>query len=974
MDLKQAHNDLALEGLAGILGAACDRAAEPAEARTLSVQMLSTFAEHDRAGLEALWNKDAEAVCRVLAVLGGAAPFLLRHFGSDTRVLASLVEDDLSKPRRRADYVTRLAARLDGVADEALPGELRRFKYEELARITLRDLCDDLVPVEKTGETLAEVSHLADALLSRALEIARARIARQVGPPLWYLSGGSESFEPGFAVLGLGKLGSEELNYSSDVDLVYVYQSPPGSLENGPRDKTPGEYFARLAQAFGRIVSEVTPEGFLYRVDLDLRPEGKAGPLVIASENYLTYFEAWADTWEKAAFMKARVVAGDEHFGWRVVRAMDPMIYSGSIDYAGLEAIKDMKRKVEADQERKAKTFNVKLGSGGIRDVEFIAQAAQLLHGGRIPQIRLRGTQETLRALADVNLYEDEEVERLLQAYWFLRRTENRLQMVGEQQTHALPDSLDALARLARAMGFLGESPVAEFEKELGRRTACVHELFTRLFFEEEDEQVLSLFARSAQPLLTAPGGGPMIEALAARLAVRVRNSADPERALNNLSRFIEGVGSRSFYYGLLLDRPELIDRLVRLFAGSDFLSSFFAAHPRLVESVFADPNVLLLTREQLETDAEEIARDFVRSGESELDEEGALDALRAFVSREVLNTGLLDLDEKVSLAEAEEQLTDVAEVCVDRALSLSKDLMARRGRPLPDAAEFLIVGMGKFGSRELSYGSDLDVIFFYDECGADSFEVQDLSVRLAQKLINVIQTRTAQGICYEIDARLRPSGRQGMLVVSLESFCKYHEKSAAVWERQALLRARAVAGSDELARGFERARREVLLQELPTDFAEQVRHVRGRMENELAQETAEHRDLKTGRGGILDVEAITQYLQLLHARAHTELIEPIPTARVIDRLAALELLGADDAAALGKGWQFLKKLSARLRIVENRSISEFDHETGDLTGLALRMGYEKGQRDATVRRKLLDDYRRHTETIREVYARVLGE
>ncbi|MCB0218802.1 MAG: hypothetical protein KDH09_03850, partial [Chrysiogenetes bacterium] len=736
---------------------------------------------------------------------------------------------------------------------------------------------------------------------------------------------------------------------------------------------SPVEYFSRLAQAYGRIVAEVTGDGFLYRVDLDLRPEGKAGPLVISSENYLTYFEAWADTWEKAAFMKARVVAGDEPFGWRVVRAMDPMIYSGSIDYAGLEAIKGMKRKVEADQERKASTFNVKLGSGGIRDVEFVAQAAQLLHGGRIPQIRLRGTQETLRALAEVNLHSAEEVNCLLHAYWFLRRVENRLQMVGEQQTHSLPDSAEALTRLARSMGFLGEDCVAAFEKELDAQRKCVRESFGRLFFEEEGDQVLALFDRSARQLMTSPGGAPMIEALAARLAQRVRESADPERALNNLSRFIEGVGSRSFYYGLLLDRPEIIDRLVRLFAGSDFLSSFAAAHPRLVESLFDDPDVLLLSREQLEADAQAIAKDFMREGEG-LDEEGALDGLRAFVNREVLNTGLLDLDEKVSLAEAEAQLTEVAEVCAGRGLQLSKDLMALRGKPLPQDAQFLIVGMGKLGSRELSYGSDLDVIFFFDAESSDSFEVQDLSVRLAQKFINVIQTRTAQGICYEIDARLRPSGRQGMLVVSLESFCKYHEKSAEVWERQALLRARPVAGNEELANAFERARREVLLGELPGDFAEKVRHIRGRMEHELAKETPEHRDLKTGRGGILDVESLTQYLQLLHAREFPQLIEPVPTARVIEELAALGLLGEKDAAALGKGWQFLKRLSSRLRVVENRSISDFDQETGDLTGLALRMGYDKGQRDATVRRKLLEDYRRQTEAIREVYLRVLGE
>ncbi|MCB0219661.1 MAG: hypothetical protein KDH09_08215, partial [Chrysiogenetes bacterium] len=277
MPLDMTKEDLGLAGLMGRLDAACARAADPADARMLCLQMLATFAEHDPGGLESLWAAHPDALCRILAALGGAAPFLLRHLGSDTKVIARMAGEDLSIRRARADYPVLLAARLEGVPLEGRPAELRRFKYEELARITVRDL--DVVPIEETGVTLAEVSHLADALLAASLEIARAQIVSKIGPPLWYLSGGSESFEPAFAVLGLGKLGSEELNYSSDVDLVYVYQNAPGSLEGGPRDRSPVEYFSRLAQAYGRIVAEVTGDGFLYRVDLDLRPEGKAGPL-----------------------------------------------------------------------------------------------------------------------------------------------------------------------------------------------------------------------------------------------------------------------------------------------------------------------------------------------------------------------------------------------------------------------------------------------------------------------------------------------------------------------------------------------------------------------------------------------------------------------------------------------------------------------------------------------------------------------
>jgi glutamate-ammonia-ligase adenylyltransferase len=504
--------------------------------------------------------------------------------------------------------------------------------------------------------------------------------------------------------------------------------------------------------------------------------------------------------------------------------------------------------------------------------------------------------------------------------------------------------------------------------------SAQVRRVFDALFAEGGAQRVLDLFQRSAPHLLAEPTTRRQIELLAAHLAGAIDASADPERAMNNLDRFVRGIGPRSFYYGLLCDRPELVDRLVGLFAASEYLSGYLATHPRLIEPIFSDPNVLLLSRDGLRAALEQIRRDLAAEGRDD-DAERELDALRLFHHRELVNIGLLDLAEKVSPDAADAGLTELAETCVDAALALARGELARRvSRPAD--GEFLVVGMGKLASRELTYGSDLDVIFLYDVPDGDDaalLAAQEYYVKLAQKLIWALQTRTREGMCYQIDARLRPSGNQGMLVSALSSFAQYHAGGAQVWERQALLRARPIAGGARLAADFVAQRGAILAQPVPDDFGAEIHRIRLRMERELAHETSERHDFKTGRGGILEVESVVQYLQLRHGRAHPELFDVDTVAAHLARLAQLGLLTPDHAETLQRGWEFLHRLSSRLRIVENRSISDLDEERGDLDALARRLGYTSPQRTGGARRALLEDYRRFTADIRAVYATVLG-
>jgi glutamate-ammonia-ligase adenylyltransferase len=953
-----------------------DEGPEPERSAARAERVIAAAAAHDAARLSRARSERPEEFALVLRALCATAPFLAATLVREPGLLFALLEDELHAPRTLAQLTAHLDAELAHASFPELGGILRRFKYAELARITVRDAAETLVPEERVQETLAELSALAEAILSRAFSRVAAEFAAEVGPPLWRTASGAE-LAPRFVVLGLGKLGGEELNYSSDVDLIYVYESPPPGAEplsGGPRELAPADYYAQLARRFGKSMGERGPEGFLYRVDLELRPEGAMSPLVPSSDRLLLYYDGYAATWERAAFMKARPVAGDLAFGWRLARQIDPMIYQGKIDVAGIESIREMKQRIE--REHADAELDIKLGAGGIRDVEFVAQALQLLHGARAPQVRGRSAPGALVALAEAKRISNEMRDELLAAYRFLRRVENRLQMEDERQVHALPASGPARERLARTL-FSGADALARFDARIERVRGAVRARFDGLVQRPGGgAQLLDHMREQAPRLFASPRMAEQLGALADRVAIEIAASPDPARATNNWLRFVEGVGGRSFYFGLLLDRPELVPRLIGLFAMSRFLSDVVARVPVLIEPIFDDPARLLATREELEGSLASLRAE--RSAGAGADEEGALAAMRLFQQRELVNIGLLDLSGGIAQSEVEAALTDVAEACIGAGLEVARAQLARSARGALEGiarGEFLIVGMGKLGSRELGYGSDLDVIFLYDLPGVAAHDValaQEPFVRLAQKFSWALQTRTDEGICYEVDAQLRPSGNQGVLVSSLAGFARHHEQQAQLWERQALLRARAVAGSAPLAARFEALRLRLLARPLPDGAAAEIDRVRRRVESELAHENAQRRNLKLGRGGLFDVETIVQLLALQHGAAQPGLLELATTAAAIERCARLGLLRPEQAAALGSGWAFLQRLASRLRIVENRSISDLGADRADLDSVARSLGYAASQRSGTSRVPLLDDYARHTDAIRRVYDEVV--
>lgn len=968
--------DLGLPQLGPTLTRALEQCVDPVGAPERVAEVLRHAHAADAERLRQLWQTRAAELLHVTVSLCAGAPFFAPLLCRYPHWLCELAQEDLGAARSREQLEQRLDAALRQRQSADLREALRRFKYYELARISVRDLSLELVPYAESGATLLEISHLADALLSRSLEVAADELAAQLGPPRWTLPDGT-LYEPPFVVLGLGKLGSQALNYSSDVDLVYVYATAGDDAAGidavfvGERELAPAQYFTRLAQEFGRIVSAQSLDGFLYRIDLALRPEGHAGALVVPSDTFTAYYDGWAASWERAACMKARPVAGNLGFGWQVLRRLDPILYRSAMDFEAVAAIRTLKEAVEEAKGRVGTAFNVKLGAGGIRDVESVAQALLLLHGGRIPQLRHRSTQATLDALNEVGVLSKSDSEELLEAYRFYRRLENRLQMVAERQTHTLPTAADELDRLARSLGCSSQPPRLELADTIDVYRQRCRDHFARVFSTAGAERVIALLERWVPDLLGNPVTRPLYEELARHFSNAIDSCANPERATNNLDRFVAGLRGRRFYFELLVDRPELVDRLASLFAASEYLSSFFAANPRLIEPIFNDPTTLLLSRAQLEGEFDVLLHAASQGGRDPT--EVYLESLRLFHHRQLVNIGLLDLGNEVTRAEIEGALTDLAEVCLDRGLVLGRTQLEHRISRPPEA-RFLVVGMGKLGSRELTYGSDLDVIFLYEVPGGDEYAAtaaQEYHARLAQKLIWALSTRVVTGVCYEVDARLRPSGRQGTLVTSLAGFRAYHARSAQIWERQALLRARPVAGDRQLAESFERLRQQILLAPLEADPALEIRRVRQRMQGELARETEQRRDFKTGHGGLLDVESVIQLLQLRHAARYPQVLRPDSIAVQIASMRQLGLLSIEDSAILTAGWEFLQRLSSRLRVVENRSISDLDAERGDLDALAITLGYSSPQRSGGARRALLADYMRHTNAIRGVYDRI---
>ena len=948
---------------------------------------------------------------RQLLTLLGGSPFLTgilcRHHQYFTYLFAAAAIDTChGEAGMLADLRELIAIDADF---SQLQAALRRYKAKQVLRIAARDLCG-LATLE---EVMAELSDLAAAALQRAYEVCSQQLQAEYGKPLQRDALGQSS-EAAMTILGMGKFGGRELNFSSDIDLIYCYSSTHGETRGGRRDEQISlhRYFVKLAEMVTRALHQVTEDGFVFRVDTRLRPEGNSGDLVVSLDGAEIYYESWGQSWERAAMLKARPVAGSIPVGNELLKRLKPFIFRRHLDFGMIEDIKVMKQKINASLDRRQhEQLNLKLGQGGIREIEFFIQALQLVNAGSRPQLQQRNSLKTIQLLAQEEMISTAEAQSLAEAYRFLRTVEHRIQMVQEQQTHSLPEDEHSLTILARRCGC---ADAAAFKGELDHHRQVVHGVFRELFhsadvdvvpirpevgvilaIDSDSDLVKDLLEEKGfvnpdaayETLNLLRGDSPSrrmtrrsrrcLEKLAPLLLGEILDCANPDQALNNLDAFLDSIRARSNFFSLLVENPPIAKLLIALFGSSQLLSRIFIQRPELLDAlVFDSYGTQSKTREQME---EELGEQLAQ----EEDFEWRLDTLRRFRNEEFLRIALNDLHGFIEQEDIARQLSLLAEVCLEHATRMARqELVVRFGAPFRgDTAqsglksEFSVIGMGKLGGYELNYHSDLDIIFIYQEEGQTqavnetdperfrSISNHEYFAKLAQRIITTLSLVTREGFVYKIDTRLRPSGNQGPLVTSLSAFKRYHQESAQPWERQALTKARAVTGAADFIQSVQTTINELAFKRpLPDNLQAEIYRLRRRMEQEIARESDDLLNIKTGRGGMVDVEFIAQFLQLRHA-GEVAGLRIQNTINLLEILAAEELLAQGDADCLVSGYKFLRQLENKLRLLYDQSINELSMRGKEFRKVAKSLGY--GGADVKPEQAFIDDYRRITEEIR---------
>ncbi|MEI2742980.1 MAG: bifunctional [glutamate--ammonia ligase]-adenylyl-L-tyrosine phosphorylase/[glutamate--ammonia-ligase] adenylyltransferase [Candidatus Competibacter sp.] len=869
------------------------------------------------------------------------------------QLMALMAQGGLSAAYGPGEYARRLERRLAEVADEPqLNIALRDFRRWEMIRIAWRDLTD----AAGLEETLGDLSDLAEQLIDQALARLHEGQCQRYGQPR-----DADGQPQRLVVLGMGKLGGRELNFSSDIDLIFTY--PRQGQTDGARSVSNEEFFRRLGQRLSKLLAEPTAEGFVYRVDLRLRPFGDSGPVAMSFSAFEDYYQNHGRDWERYAMIKARVIAGDREAGERVLAGLRPFVYRRYLDYSAFASLRDMKALIAQEVERKGVRRNVKLGPGGIREIEFIGQAFQLIYGGREPALRERGILRVLDLLDASGRLPAAAVEQLKQAYEFLRRVENRLQAWADQQTHLLPDDDLGQRRLAFAMGF---SSWSAFDQELARHLEAVAQQFAQVFGEADDSKPVPAKTGLATLWQVEPDedralavlddhgfeepalawnrlralkhgfsyrsmslrGRERLDGLIPRVLEAAALAPRPTATLERVLDLLEAVARRSVYLALLTDHPQALAQLIKLCAASGWIGKHLARYPLLLDDLL-NPAALYapLDRRQL---ARDLKRQLARVAPE--DSEEILNALRYFKQTQVLRVAAADVSGAMPLMIVSDHLTEIAETLLREVLELAwADLLPKFGQPrcavdgVERDARFAIVAYGKLGGIELNYGSDLDLVFLHDSAGARQLTAGPRQIdnpsffaKLVQRIIYWLTTRTGAGDLYEVDTRLRPSGRAGLLVSSFEAFADYQCRQAWTWEHQALARARVVAGPPELAERYQTLRREILSVECePEALRQEVCEMRERMRAELDTGTSERFDLKQGRGGIADIEFMVQYKILAHAHRYPDLLTYTDNIRQLDGLERAGILSVADAARLRNAYRNLRRRIHWLKLQE---------------------------------------------------------
>ena len=881
--------------------------------------------------------------------------FIAVNLTRSPRLFVDLVESaDLNRGYSATEFADRLTQVLAGIdSEDDLNRNLRLFRRREMIRIAWRDLAG----WAELEETVTELSDLADAVIDQAYQWLYDRYCDQFGTPTT-----TDGKTQGLIALGLGKLGARELNFSSDVDLIFAFPQS-GSTAGGEKTLRNEEFFLKLCRRLISILGQPTAEGFCFRIDLRLRPFGDSGPMVLSFDALEQYYQDQGRDWERYAWIKARVVAGDLAAGDELLKRLQPFVYRRYLDYGAYEALRAMKQMITLEVARKRLQANIKIGPGGIREIEFFGQIFQLIRGGVVPDLQQRRIRKVLEVLAHDGYIPNETYLELDSAYVFLRRTENRLQEFDDQQTHQLPAKAENLTRLAVSMQF---SDTADFETTLAAHRDNVHRHFQMLLETGTaqgpekaagqqlaavwqsamgSESALKILAaagyRAPEQIITllsylradgetrslSAGGRQRLDRLMPVLLKEIGGCDQPDQTLQRIVELIKSIERRTSYLALLLEHPAARAQLIRLSSASPWLASFLARHPVLLDellypnSLAGPPKTDVLNRE--------IDR---RLGQVEIDDlEAQIEALCIFKQVNVLQVAAADIGGTLPLMRVSDHLSAIAETTVQRVVDLAwHHLVSKHGRPAACLGEqpcergFAVIAYGKLGGLELGYGSDLDLVFLHagshgttdgNEKPIDNSQFYN---RLGQRVIHLLTAHTRAGRAYEIDMRLRPSGNAGVLVSHIDRFQEYQLEDAWTFEHQALIKARPICGDAVLTDGFASIRRRVLEQPRGGEtLKKDVIEMRRRMRAELLKPVKGLFDLKQGIGGMVDIEFLVQYLVLRHSENFAGLTQWTDNVRLLQALSQTEIIHENTAHLLKHAYLIYRAVAHKLSLQE---------------------------------------------------------
>jgi len=980
-DVERAHANVVNVATAGVtldlLAVICDQLAKhlPTSSNPdLALNSLDRFVAASRSplALASLFERDPEALPVLLQI------FATSQYLADVLILDPGAYDLLrlteGQPVSRETLVEELAAEVAALDDEAaVMTALRRYKRRE----TLRIAYGDIIRGQNVATVTAQISYLADAIVESAVRFARRRMEEKRGIPR------RPDGQPArFVALGMGKLGGTELNYSSDIDLIFLYEADGRTA--GPRPMDNVEFFDRLVRDVVRLLTETTELGTPYRVDLRLRPEGQRGALVHSLEQAMHYYDVLGRTWERQAYVKARPVAGDLDLGKEFLEYQEPWIYRRYLSLADITGIKALKRRIEKRTLLAgADGSDVKTGQGGIRDVEFVIQFLQLLNGGDMPQLRTGNTLEAIAQLENTGCLTRQERSYLEENYAFLRKIEHRLQIMFDLQTHDMPADPAELRRLAIRMGYADAKngkALAAFEQDYKSKTALnrkildhllhdafgddaetepevdlvldpdpqperIAEVLGRYPFRDVEQAYKNLLALSTEKIrfLSTRRCRHFLASIAPRLLKAIAATPDPDSTLSNLEKVSDSLGGKGVLWELFSFNPPTMDLCVEICSFSEFLSGLLMSNPGMIDELM---DGLVMNKLPSIADLRKTLGELARGAE-DLDP-----ILHSFKNTQQLYVGVRHILGKEDIQSTFGALTNIAEVCLERiALAEYDKLTEKFGVPTVAEGEragqpccWAILGLGKLGGRELNFHSDLDVVFLYDADGqtvharrrhGETTNNQHFFSELGQRIMKTATRLGPYGRLYEVDPRLRPTGRSGALATSHAEFTRYFgEGEAQVWERQALTKARVVlAAGDGPEQASELAAHAAFEHDWQPSHAAEIQAMRRRLED-----AAPPNNLKRGPGGIVDIEFLVQMLQLAHGRRHNAIRTP-STLTALAALRDAKLLDKADAEYLSESYRYLRSVECRLRLMNSTARNTLPTDPRERANLAAAQG-----------------------------------